>query len=456
MLPEEFKNRMISLMGGEQAGLLFSALENDEPVKAFRVNTAKLSVEDFLSVSDFDAKKIPYAPDGFYTDVDKPGSTPEHLSGMVYMQDPGAMSTCHALKIEKGWKVLDCCAAPGGKTTQLSAYVGEKGLVVANEYVTKRCRILDGNVQRMGCRNVVTLNLDTKYLSELYPDTFDLVLADAPCSGEGMFRKNSVAIDEWSPQNVIMCAERQTEILENVSSCVAPGGYLLYSTCTFSLEENEMNVDRFLSDHPDFELVPLEPEIARVTSPGICFDGCKHDLSLTGRFYPHVSLGEGQFIAVMKRASERSCLREALREKRSKRPEKLPTAVREQLDVARDFLENELDGSPEGELVLYNGSIYLKPPIRIPEFGVFSPGVCVGQTRKGRLLPHHHLFAAYGCSFKNKYDLSLNDPRLEQYLSGLEIPTANPSGWGCLTACGCPVGGIKISNGVCKNHFVRL
>ena len=218
------------------------------------------------------------------------------------MQDPSAMATVWAVELSEGMTVLDSCSAPGGKTTQIAAAVGESGIVVANEYEAKRCRILQGNVERMGAKNTVVVNLDTAEIAELYPQKFDLVLCDAPCSGEGMFRKNKLAIDEWNEDNVTMCAERQREILSNVAKCVAPQGILLYSTCTFSLEENEMNVAWFLDSHKDFELVPVSDILSRHTSDGICLDGCGYDMTLTRRFYPHVSNGEGQFIALMRRS----------------------------------------------------------------------------------------------------------------------------------------------------------
>ncbi len=445
---------------GEDAEQLFYALDNTEPQKAFRVNTLKISAENFAAFSALSAEPIPYADNCFYTDAEHPGSTVEHLSGMIYMQDPSAIGTVCAATLREGDRVLDTCAAPGGKTTQLSALIGDGGVLLANEYVTKRARILQSNVERLGCKNVAITNLDTKHFREPYRAFFDLVVVDAPCSGEGMFRKNSIAVDEWSEENVIMCASRQVEILDNVADCVKVGGHLLYSTCTFSLEENEMNVDAFLDRHKDFSLVPVSDVLREHTSDGICYDGCRRDMTLTRRFYPHVTRGEGQFIALMERVSDSELpeAKEVVRRKSKSFSEskKSPSETAD-LRTAEEFLHKNLVSRPDGELYTHNGSIYLRPDLPLPEFGLFSCGVCLGEVRKGRLVPHHHLFTAYGHLFKNKVELSPIDANLKKYFEGQEIPAPDSliNGWGVVTTNGVACGGVKISSGVCKNHFPK-
>ena len=174
---------------------------------------------------------------------------------MIYIQEPAAMVPVESIDIGSDWKVLDMCAAPGGKSSQLKNKLGEAGVLVSNEIIPSRCKILTGNIERLGLKNVVTTCMDTGKLAKIFPNSFDLIMVDAPCSGEGMFRKDDVAIDEWSEENVKNCASRQKEILENAVKCLKNGGYIIYATCTFSLEENEMTVDWFLKNHPDFELV---------------------------------------------------------------------------------------------------------------------------------------------------------------------------------------------------------
>jgi hypothetical protein len=218
---------------------------------------------------------------------------------MVYSQDPGAMSALSSLPDLSGARVLDTCAAPGGKSAQLAAAIGEKGVLVSNEYVPSRCKLLVGNIERLGIPNALVLNGDTARLRDSFPAYFDLVLVDAPCSGEGMFRKSEDAREMWSEENVRACAARQTSILDDAAATVRGGGYLLYSTCTFSLEENEGQVAAFLSRHPDFSLCDFPSAVHPYTVAGVPVDGAPTEK--TRRFYPHVSPGEGQFMALMRR-----------------------------------------------------------------------------------------------------------------------------------------------------------
>ena len=470
MLPGKFKERMEKLLGQESASL-FEAIECGSAVRSFRVNTIKCSVEDFESADvKIDKTRAEFPLGAYYTEEGAPGRLPCHHSGMIYMQDPSAMATVHAIEIKKGAKILDSCSAPGGKTTQLAAATGEGGIVVANEYEAKRCRILQSNVERMGCVNTVIVNLDTAVLAEVYPEAFDVVLCDAPCSGEGMFRKNPLAVDEWSEENVAMCAERQREILTNVEKCVALGGCLIYSTCTFSLEENERNVAWFLDKFSDFELCEVSEGLKKVTSDGICFEGCRYDMAKTRRFYPHVSQGEGQFIAVLKRRGEAAVngtddARVKSKGKKGTEPKPDKKEV-EAIAAARNFVgENLLQGSFDENLyslVYLNGYVYIKPNIALPKYSVFAAGVCAGELVGKRFVPHHQLFSAYGNCFKRKLLLEGDSPRAAEYLRGLEISAdalevsgGTFDGWTAVLIDGCAVGGGKVSGGVCKNHYPK-
>ena len=469
MLPIEFSKRMKHLLRDE-SDAFFKALEEESAVRSFRVNGIK-ATSDALDSEEvrIDRKKADFPPECYYTEEAFPGYLPCHHSGMIYMQDPSAMATVHAVKIEKGIKALDSCSAPGGKTTQICEAVGDNGIVVANEYESKRCRILQGNVERMGAKNTVVVNHDTAVLAEVYPSVFDLVLCDAPCSGEGMFRKNSQAIDEWSVSNVEMCAERQREILNNVVKCVKVGGKLVYSTCTFSLEENEMNVAWLLDNYPDFVLCDVEDDLKRATSDGIMLDGCRYDMTKTRRFYPHASRGEGQFIAVFQRISGEEAEEKA--DKKSKKDKKgsqarVPKEETALLELAESFLnENLKDEALKGldlSLISLNGYAYLKPNVALPDFGVFAAGVCVGEVQGKRFLPHHQLFSAFGKDFKRQIILTSGMRETEDYLRGLEISCGEyeifegkAEGYAAVICDGCALGGGKISGGVCKNHYPK-
>ena len=475
VLPKNFKRRMIDLLGADEAASLFSAIEEREAVKAFRVNRIKTDVESFeASDPQIDRRKVDFPPDAYITREEYPGSLPCHHSGAIYMQDISAMSTICAADVPSGACVLDSCSAPGGKTSQLAAAVGEDGIVVANEYDKKRCRTLQGNIERMGAKNTVVCNLDTAVLAGFYPEKFDLVLCDAPCSGEGMFRKNPRAIEEWSEENVKMCAERQREILTNVAKCVKPGGQLLYSTCTFSIEENEENVAWFLLSHKDFELVDVCDTLKRNTSDGIMLDSAPCvDMTKCRRIYPHKSLGEGQFIALFRKKNEnidylKSIFETRKDEKKKKRGDKFENKSKYSPNkndsiCASDFLKNNLISVPDGELVALGSMIYLSPKIELPEYNVISAGVCIGECQKGRILPHHQLFSAYGADFKLKIRLSSDSDEAKRYLRGEEIAVeglldaaeGEKSGWAAVLIDGCAVGGAKVSGGVAKNHYPK-
>lgn len=444
MLPEAFCTRMRSLLGGAYAAFA-AELEKSEPVRAMRVNTIKTTPDTLLETLPGEHTLIPYAADGFLTTIEKPGILPAHHAGAFYMQDPSAMSTVHAVTVEPGWAILDCCAAPGGKTTQLAAYTGEHGIVVANEYVASRCRILQGNVERMGCRNTVVTNLDTAALAQFYPERFDLVVVDAPCSGEGMFRKNSVAISEWSEENVIMCAERQRMILENTVRCVAPGGYLLYSTCTFAPAENEENVIWFLDTHPEFSLSPVNACLLPHTAPGLSLSD-RYDLTLTRRFYPHIAPGEGQYVALLHRAGERGAAPAFAP----------PSLTREERSVSDAFLRDTLRAQPTLPLRSFRGQLCFCPEIALPPHGLFACGVPLGTVQKGRMEPHHHFFSAYGTSFLRQYALKGDSPEAFAYLRGMILPAEGAdSGWCTVMVDGCALGGGKIAGGVLKNHYPK-
>ncbi len=443
-LPVEFTERMKNLLGSEYEN--FISAVNDTPVKGFRVNTNKISLEEFEKINVFGNEKIPYVPNGFYLDYEKAGNHPFHHAGMIYIQEPGAMAPAECVETEEDWKILDMCAAPGGKSTQLRGKLGEKGLLVSNEIIPSRCKILTGNIERLGLKNCVTTCMDTSRLAKTFPETFDLVMVDAPCSGEGMFRKDDVAIEEWSMQNVLMCAERQAEILENATKCLKDGGYIVYATCTFSLEENEMTVASFLERHPEFEIIPVKKAVEENTSDGIFFDGCTcENIHFARRFYPHKSKGEGQFMAVLHNKNERY------------ENKKIPPKKQDKIDkIVFDFLDNNLISYHKEMVTMYNGNpVYFTPDFEVKKGSAFSCGVTIGEIAKNYIKPHHQFFMAMGEKFRRKIDLSPDSDEIKKYLRGEEISVDCENGWAVVTVNGCSVGGVKVSSGKAKNHYPK-
>ena len=444
MLPERFTQRMKALLGEEYTE--FENALDEQNVRAIRVNTTKIQVSDFLKKTSLRLSPISYADDGFIPDdCDGIGKTAEHHSGMFYVQDPGAMATVKALNIERGWRVLDACSAPGGKASQLASAIGDEGLILANEYVPKRAKIIVSNFERLGIKNAVVTSLDTAKIREMFDSYFDLVLCDAPCSGEGMFRKYDEAITEWSEENVKLCADRQREILNNLAPTVKAGGYLLYSTCTYSREENEDTVSAFLSEHPDFSLCQVNEKIKAATADGI--DG----MNATRRFYPHITKGEGQFIALMKKDENSGNMPTILYK------ESVKTPTKDEIAAVKKFISENISGEIEGRIVKWGEFLALIPhDLSIPPYSVFMPGVMLGEVKKGNFFPHHQFFSAYGNLFKRCEMLSRDDARVEKYLRGEEIDSkTNENGWCAVIYEGVALGGGKISNGRVKNHYPK-
>lgn len=443
-LPEKYKKRMEKLLGDEFP--LYEKALSEVPQKGYRINTEKVSEENKEKLLIFGKEKIPYVENGYYLDFEKAGNHPYHHAGMIYIQEPGAMAPAQCVDIDPQWKILDMCAAPGGKSTQLKNKLSEKGVLVSNEIISSRCKILTGNIERLGLKNTVTTCLDTKRLTTAFPEVFDLIMVDAPCSGEGMFRKEEIAVSEWSEDNVLMCRKRQAEILDNAVLCLKGTGYIIYATCTFSLEENEMTVNDFLLRHPEFKLVPVKDTVKEYTADGIRFEGCEcENINECRRFYPHKARGEGQFMAVLYREEESF----GKIKTQTLKPQKVDKEIYDFLDSTLVFYEKE-------KVRIYNSNpVYFTPDFEVPEKTAFACGVTIGELKKNYILPHHQFFMALGDSFKRRLELSVDDERLYKYLHGEEIEADLPDGWAVLCVDGASVGGIKVSKGRAKNHYPK-
>ena len=442
-LPEKFESRMSKLLGSEFENYINEL--GKPPVKAFRVNTDKITLEAFKEINPFGNEKIPYVDNGFYLNYDKVGNHPYHHAGLIYVQEPAAMAPAECVDIEPDWLILDMCAAPGGKSTQLKNKLGENGILVSNEIIASRCKILTGNIERLGFHNTVVTCMDTTRLAALFPHTFDLIMVDAPCSGEGMFRKEEIAIHEWSEENVLNCGKRQAEILDNAARVLNSGGYIIYATCTFSLEENEMTVDTFLQRHPEFEIVPVKKAVEDSTSDGVKFDGCKcENISLARRFYPHKARGEGQFMALLHHKGEKQA-KEAP-QCNPQKPNKIVT----------DFLNDTLTNYNKDFVLEYNGKpIYYNNRLPIKNGQAFCCGVTIGEIKKNYILPHHQFFMAMGDKFKRKIDLAVDSEELAKYLHGEEFETNCENGWAAVLVDGISLGGVKVTSGIAKNHYPK-
>ena len=428
---------MEARLGDEYAAFL--ATYDVPPVKGLRVNRGYIEDSRLWALLGLPHAPIPYQAGGYYYEGEA-GKHPLHHAGAYYLQDPSAMLTANAVDLPRGARVLDLCAAPGGKSTALAAMIGEEGLLVANEIDLGRAKVLMGNVERLGLRNVMVTSLPPDRVAATFGAIFDVVVVDAPCSGEGMFRKNPPAVEEWSMDNVAMCAMRQRDILSCAARCVKEGGRLVYSTCTFAPEENEGSVDYLLSCGDFVGETPTDRVMAATVGEGADF--CR-------RFYPHLGQGEGHFVALARRVTPTDV------------PPKIePLRLLKSADerACRDFFAETLSAVPAGVLCYVGGQICLVPEdIPLPTRGVLSAGVKVGEAiarRNGvRVEPHHMFFKCMPLS--GRLDLALGDSRLAAYLHGESIDADLSDGYGVVCAEGCPVGGYKAVDGVLKNRYPK-
>ena len=452
-LPSEFCQRIERLPGNLLP--LFLAAYREPLRRGLRVNTNKISIDRFLALTPLPLTASPFAADSFYLDIlHKAGSDPLHHAGAYYMQEPSAASAVTVLDPQPNERVLDLCAAPGGKSTQILAALGHSGLLWSNEYVPTRAKILAQNIERMGGRRVVISNADSGRLCERLAGFFDAVLVDAPCSGEGMFRKEPQALTEWSVDNINLCAARQIEILNNAAMAVRAGGRIVYSTCTFAPEENEGVIAAFLAEHPDFSLLPIDVPWG---SPAFAFedvrefmsiDRCDVDLTHCRRILPQEG-GEGHFIALLKRHGDAESV--------PPHPYTPPARDAHRDEAAALYADNFI-APPLGDLVTVGNYVRLLPP-DLPDIsgcGVIAAGFAVAEICKNRLEPCHAAYLATSLDdCRRAVELAADDPRLIAFLHGEELAVDSERGFTAVGTAGMTVGFGKSVGNRLKNRYPK-
>ena len=425
MLPEAFLERIQQQLGDEYEAFLKS-LERPRAV-ALRFNPLKGQQPGLPFVGD----PVPWEPAGYYYDPEaRPGLHVYHEAGVYYLQEASAMAPVALLDPQPGETICDLCAAPGGKTTQIAGRMAGEGFLLCNEINPKRAKILSRNIERMAVSNALVTNEHPENLAKRFGGFFDRVLVDAPCSGEGMFRKEEAAVTGWSIETVQMCARRQAEILHSAARMVKPGGRLVYSTCTFAPEEDELAVAAFLEAHPEFEPEQLE---APWFVPG---EMGSH------RMWPHKLLGEGHFAAVLRKKAgeEADCDIPA--------GEKLP---REWVAFAKE-LGIRL---PAGKAVFFGQNLFWAPA-QMPDIRrlkVMRPGLELGTVKKDRFEPAHAL-ALWLKECRNVQDYGPESAEMKEYIHGNVVPSS-VKGWCLVTAGGYSIGWGKGDGNVLKNHYPK-
>lgn len=433
-LPIAFENRMKEMLGTEYD--VFRAAYGEPHKRGIRLNTLKCSAETLEKTLPFSLVQTPFSRLSYYAPEEtRMAALPLYHAGAFYSQEPSASSAVTLLDPQPGDKVLDLCAAPGGKSTQIAALTGDKGLLWSNEVVRSRASILTSNLERMGVRNSVVSSVYPDQLAEKLEGYFDRVLVDAPCSGEGMFRRDATAVAEWSPEHVKTCAVRQLAILDSAARCLREDGVLVYSTCTFSQEENEGVVRAFLAAHPEFVL----------EKPQVSFGRPAYGVEAV-RIFP-MDGGEGHFAARFRRTAPNGYTAKPYTHKPDKQAEPLAQAL------YQEAFSDEL-----GRFVRVKDRILLLPE-EIPELaglGVVRAGVEFGELKKNRIEPAHGVFMASAPEkCRSVLQLSCDDPAVFAFLRGEEIPAEGFRGYTAVAVEGVITGFGKASGGVLKNKYPK-
>ncbi|MCR4930261.1 MAG: RsmF rRNA methyltransferase first C-terminal domain-containing protein [Lachnospiraceae bacterium] len=458
-LPVEFENRMKEMLKDDFEQ--FMASYDEKKKTGIRINTVKISKDDFLKVFPVNLSPVPWCDTGFVASGDeKYGRDALHDAGAFYMQEPSAMGPVAAIAniVDlKGKKILDLCAAPGGKSTELAAFMGNTGLLVSNEINKDRSSILSSNIERCGIRNCVVLNETPENIAERFEEFYDVVVVDAPCSGEGMFRKDETAIKEWSMENVAMCAKRQEDILKEAVKTVAPGGYLVYSTCTFAPAEDEEQIIKFLSDNPDFEVlsVPLfrffDFGHKEWLSNGLSDE--EDVLKKCARLWPHKIDGEGHFICVLHNTSLQG------ENEKGKKKKAEGSADRKTFSLIEAFVKDNLNGFEINKecAVCFKDSVYLLPEAfdkTLKGLKVVRAGINLGEIKKDRFEPSHSL-AMVLSKEEAKRSIELDEDEALKFRHGEEIKKDCENGWTLVCFKGVSLGWCKATGGNLKNHYPK-
>ena len=462
-LPESFLGEMKEILGDEYQDFLDSY--QDEKTSAIRVNNLKMPVERFKDLGlfniDFDRDNISWAKEGYYLSGDvNPGKNPLHDAGAYYIQEPSAMSVVGQTPINEGDRVLDLCAAPGGKSTYILSKLNHRGLLVSNEINPNRIRALGENLERFGAVNSIITNSDSSNLLTFFKGFFDKIFIDAPCSGQGMFRKDDFAIEDWSQDKVDECVAIQRQLIRDAYQMLRTGGMIIYSTCTFTRQENEAIIEDFLGDYPDANLLDMD------------------------RIWPHRDRGEGHFCArITKKAdkqgdqeaqdsdllafdkdSHRDSSRESAKKSKKKQKSKAKSSRKNQeyLGLYEDFATDYLiDGGLrkllEPGLVVKEERLHYQPlDYDLRGLKVLRSGLFVGEFKKNRFEPAHSLAMALKPSdVKNTIDFANDSNEIRAYLRGESIGTGQSRGWVLVSVEGVSLGWGKESNGILKNKYPK-
>lgn len=449
-LSEEYLNRMRDLLGEEEFSAYLKSFD-EERLYGLRVNTAKVTPEAFPELVSWDLKPVPWIPNGFYYEgTERPAKDPYYYAGLYYLQEPSAMTPAMLLPVEPGDRVLDLCGAPGGKSTELGVKLAGKGVLISNDISNSRAKALLKNLELWGISNICVTSETPDKLADVFGPWFDKILIDAPCSGEGMFRKDDDMVKSYEERGPEYYSEIQKEITDQAVRMLAPGGLLLYSTCTFSRCEDEEIICHILENHQEMELIRLP--LFEGASGGIGLDGCI-------RLFPHKIKGEGHFISLLRKnggGAERTAAGSRERSRTEPQGKKAPALPTELTDFLA-LMNREFDNS---RIMIKNDSVYYLPENFVPakELRYLRTGLLLGELKNKRFEPGQALaMTLHAEEFRQTISWKKEDDRVIRYLKGETIsltPEEGPvKGWCLVCVDGYPLGFAKGTGMALKNKY---
>ena len=454
-LPEKFENKMKELLQDEYDKYLQCY---DEPrYYGLRVNTNKISVEDFLKIAPWPLTPVPWIANGFYYDEDKiqPSKHPYYFAGLYYLQEPSAMTPASRIPVEPGERVLDVCAAPGGKATELGAKLKGEGVLIANDISNSRARGLLKNLELFGIGNMMVISEEPGKLVEYFPEYFDKILIDAPCSGEGMFRKDKKMVKAWEEHGPEFFSKLQRSIITQAAAMLKPGGMILYSTCTFDPLENEKTVEYLLETCPEFKICEMEGYEGFCEGIPKYVEDHSEEYRKTVRIFPHKMQGEGHYLALVKKGDDNT-------ERKNEKPAKSKSGAKKLPEELEQFLKELAWDVDKSRLDIREERVYYMPENLPMLKGVrfLRSGLLLGEVKKNRFEPSQALAM---CLKKEEYprilDLPVSDDRVIKYLKGEtldveDITSRKEKGWYLVCVDGYPLGFGKLANQTLKNKYL--
>lgn len=444
-LPTTFTDKMKRLLNDDYEQYIKSF--NSKNYVGLRANTLKISPEDLKNKLPFELENVPWCPSGFYYDENiRPAKHPYYYAGLYYIQEPSAMSTGATIEINEGDRILDLCAAPGGKSTQVAAKLNGKGLLVSNDISTGRCKALLKNIELAGLSNAIVTNESPERLAERFPAYFNKIIVDAPCSGEGMFRKDSEAVKSWAIHKVEMCRQLQENILKSAATLVCDGGIIAYSTCTFDPLEDEGSINNFLKNNPDFELLEADKYDLFDKGNPQWINGGLQELTKCARLWPHKIKGEGHFLALLRRKCGNPF----------QDVEKIPQIKEKHLADFFAFQKEFTNLNYQENFEIHNsGLIAIPNGINLKGLRVVRSGLYLGELKTKRFEPSQ----AFAMSMKkenakNTIDFSIKDENVLRYLKGESFEAIGNDGWNLVCVDSFPLGWGKIQKNRLKNKYL--